>query len=141
MYLPNLEFPAVQRDSHSAPFFDAAARGELVLRVCNQCQTLLAVAAFSCSACLAGHLGWQVVSSAAKLVTWTSIHTKPDTAGATRQTVVGTGEFDEGPWLNARLAVDSTDLLREGLQLTIGFVTSGTAEAPGEIVPYWKLSS
>jgi uncharacterized protein len=105
-------FPVVERDDASAEFFDAAARGELVLP------------------------GVGPVSGAATLVSWVVVHRAPlpALAGAVPY-VSAVVELAEGPWLLVRLVDADPSALRVGAALVARYVRSGTDDQPGETLP------
>jgi uncharacterized protein len=106
----------VERDTHSAPFFDAAARGELLLRYSPSSGEWSEPAAVVCSVTQAEDLEWRPAAGTGELVTWT---VKPGRDAP--DTVVGIVELAEGPWLTMRLDLPPTRL-REGLPIRVGFV-------------------
>jgi uncharacterized OB-fold protein len=120
---------AVSRDEASAPFFDAAASGRLLVRRCADCghwvapYTRMGQALDRCPACTSPRLEWAEASGAATLVTWTVLHTRE---GAGRP--IGVVELDEGPWLTARVDADPATL-SAGMALTVAFARPGGGEA------------
>jgi uncharacterized OB-fold protein len=126
--------PAVQRDDFSAPFFDAAAQGILLVRRCENGHFLAPSSGSShgnslrCHECQSGRVDWHPASGMATLVSWIVLHPR-DGGGETRR--AGLVELEEGPWMYALLDVPSDLELRVGLALRVGFVpTDG-----GETIP------
>ncbi len=123
----------VERDPHSAPFFDAAAEGALLLRYSPSSGEWSEPAARVCSVTQATDLEWRESTGTGGLVTWTI---KPG-RGSTPDTVVGIVELAEGPWLTVPLDIPPAEL-REGLPIRITFVRPehseplpvGTVELP-----------
>lgn len=101
----------VVRDDHSAPFFEAAAEGRLLLRFSPSSGEWSEPAARFCSVSQADDLEWREASGAGSLVSWT---VKPGRATEDRPavpTVIGIVELEEGPWLPLQLPdVDPADL-------------------------------
>jgi uncharacterized OB-fold protein len=126
--------PAVARDEASAALFDAAARGRLWLRRCLRCQTILAPAARSCTACHADELGACCVAGRATLVSWVVVYDPPTPLLADNVPyAVGIVEVEGGAWMIARIvAMDVT--LHVGSGLEVHFFNSGSDES-GEAVP------
>ena len=127
----------VARDDASAPYFDAAADGQLVVRQCAVCSQLFPPAQVECPG---GHaLTWVGVAGTATLVTWAvddGTTTAPELANATGDgEVIGIVELDEGLCLNTALpGVDAVDL-REGLPMRVSFVALGGGEPVPVFVP------
>lgn len=93
----------VVRDDFSAPFFEAAAEGRLLLRFSPSSGAWSEPAARFCSVSQAADLEWREAGGAGRLVTWT---VKPGRATEDRPavpTVIGIVELDEGPWLSLLL--------------------------------------
>jgi uncharacterized OB-fold protein len=125
---------AVGRDEASAPFFDAAASGQLLVKRCAACGHWVApysrggVAPDRCPQCTSDRLEWAAASGDATLVTWTVVHTREGPAPP-----VGVVELAEGPWLTAPLEADPSVLVA-GMALTVGFARPGG----GEPVPVFR---
>jgi uncharacterized OB-fold protein len=125
------------RDEASAPFFDAAASGQLVVRSCPVCSRLFPPAQVECPS---GHaLTWVPVSGAATLVTWAvddGTSTAPELASAAGDgEVIGIVELEEGPWLNTALPGVDAATLRDGQPMRVEFVALGGGEAVPVFVP------
>jgi uncharacterized OB-fold protein len=135
----------IARDEPSAPFFDAAADGRLLIRRCAACGHWIApymrmgVTLDRCPACTSDRLEWAEASGRGTLVTWTVVHQAgrrraDDEHGAHP---VGVVELDEGPWLTARLDADGTDLAA-GMELQVAFVRPGGGEPVPVFGPAWR---
>jgi uncharacterized OB-fold protein len=130
-----MNLPAVERDDYSAPFFDAAKRGELAMPRCANGHFMPATQGYGgpvvrCRTCLDDRFEWATVSGGARLVSWTVLHLR-DQNPPTR--VAGVVELDEGPWLNALITVADHTVLRAGMPMTVGFVDTG--DGAGERIP------
>jgi uncharacterized OB-fold protein len=93
----------VVRDDFSAPFFDAAAEGRLLLRWSPSSGEWSEPAAQVCSVTQAADLEWREASGAGRLVSWTVKTARPVGDEPPAVTVIGIVEFDEGPWLVLQL--------------------------------------
>jgi uncharacterized OB-fold protein len=128
----------VVRDEASAPFFDAAAEGRLLIRRCAACGHWIApyqrmgASLDRCPACTSDRLEWAAAAGTGILVTWTVVHGR--TGGAER--TVGVVELAEGPWLTAPLDADPAGLVA-GTEMAVGFERPGG----GEPVPVFRLAS
>jgi len=125
---------AISRDEASAPFFDAAAGGQLLIRRCADCghwtvpYTRMGQVLDRCPNCTSARLEWAPASGDATLVTWTVVHTRE---GPLRP--VGVVELAEGPWLTAPVDADPASLAA-GMALEVGFERPGG----GEPVPLFR---
>jgi len=119
---------AARRDDESAPFFDAAGRGELVVRRCAQCRHLRAPEVRGCPRCYDGAFTWSAVSGRATLVSWAVAHERqPD--GETLTKPFALVELEEGPWITAPLVDVAIDTVAAGDALHVRFVRLGGGEA------------
>ena len=120
---------AVVRDAASAPFFDAAADGRLLVRRCEACGHWVApymrigASLDRCPACTADRLVWAEAAGTATLVTWTVVHSRGGEAPRT----VGVVELDEGPWMTVRLDPAAAPLAA-GMPLAVGWDRPGGGE-------------
>lgn len=127
----------IERDEASAPFFDAAREGRLVVRRCADCDALYPPAQ---PACPAGHdLTWVGVAGTATLVTWTvdqGTSISPDLAAADGSgDVLGIVELDEGLWLNVALPGVDPAALKAGQAMQVDFLALGGGEPVPVFVP------
>jgi uncharacterized OB-fold protein len=113
----------VERDPYSAPFFDAAAEGTLLLRYSPSSGEWSEPAAQVCSVTQATDLEWRPAAGTGQLVTWTI---KPGRL-STPDTVVGIVELAEGPWLTVPLDIPPASLC-EGLPIRVTFVRPEDSE-------------
>lgn len=98
-------WPTIERDAKSTPFFDAAARDELLIKRCEHCAQLLPPESAVCTTCGRTDLSWLPATGAGRLVTWTVVHRAPNRAYAdVVPYTVGIVELDEGPWLSGRIS-------------------------------------
>ena len=91
----------LRRDAWSAPFFDAAARGTLMILRCADCQECSAPQARRCAFCSSDLIDWIESAGRGEVVTWTIPHVRD--GDSTRPAyVVAVVQLDEGPWLHAQ---------------------------------------
>jgi uncharacterized OB-fold protein len=121
----------VERDEVSAPFFDAAANGVLLIRHCPVCGTAYPPYQRRCAD--GRELEWMPASGRAVLVTWATEHAPPldpVLAGADGATsTFGLVELDEGPWLQVPLIDVEIESLAEGVTMQVQFVRPDGGEA------------
>lgn len=126
----------VQRDDYSAPFFDAAANGTLLLRRCADCGHLSPPAARRCGACYRADVDWFEAAGTGRIVTWAVPQIRDETGAMSPAYVLAVVELDEGPWLHAQVVGDPTGL-RADAAVTVSFETVGD----GEPLPVLRLDS
>lgn len=121
----------IERDDASALFFDAAARGVLLLRRCPGCGAVYAPHWQRCWD--RDDLEWAEASGEGVLVTWAVDHQDPldpSLAGPDGHTsVFGFVELTEGPWLQVPIVDTDPAALRAGLPMVVRFLRPGGGEA------------
>lgn len=106
----------VGRDTATADFFDATARGELLIHRCADCGRHSPPPARSCAACQSGALLQVPARGLGRLLTWSIVHRKDRPP-----TVVGIVELDEGPWLHANIDDVDPEAIAAGQRLEVGY--------------------
>jgi len=120
----------VERDDASAPFFDAAAEGTLLIRRCPSCGTHYAPQQPRCAD--GTELEWVPASGRGTLVTWAVDHAPaldPLLASSDGTSTFGLVELDEGPWLQVPIVDTASGRLAEGRAVSVRFVRPGDGEA------------
>ena len=125
----------VERDDYSGPFFDGCARGQLLLRRCPRCGSFAAPAVERCGRC-GVPLEWAAAKGEGRLVTWSAGDKTPGDIG----NIAGIVELDEGPWIHARIVVDSIDEMRSGLPVHAEFCRPND-DGLGEYIPFFVAGS
>lgn len=95
----------VERDPHTAEFFEGTARNELLIRQCLDCGKSSEPEAAQCPACGSTDVHWHPASGRGKVVSWVISHLRTGDRSA-----LGIIELDEGPWLWAPIAGDHARL-------------------------------
>jgi uncharacterized protein len=134
---PGEIFPAVERDEASADFFDAAARGELLVRRCPHSGDVLGPQARACPSCGSADLEPFTASGRGALVSWAVVHQAPvPSLAAAVPYLTGVVELDEGAWLLVRLVECDGRELRAGTPVSVRFLPSGAPDdqPPGEVL-------
>jgi hypothetical protein len=135
--LSGVRGPVIGRDEHSAPFFDAAQRGELLIRRCPACGRWFGPDARTCTDCTGCELVWQPAAGTAALVTWAVVHSAPHGIFSDQLPyVTAYVELTEGPWLSARIVGNAPGELRAGAGLTVTFISADE----GESYPVFRLT-
>jgi uncharacterized protein len=120
----------VERDDASAPFFDAAANGTLLVRHCPACGATYQPQQPRCAD--GTELEWVPASGRGTLVAWAVDHSPaldPALASSDGWSVFGLVELDEGPWLQVPIVDVDPATLVAGRTMHVRFVRPGTGEA------------
>lgn len=90
--------PAPPESELSRPYWEAAARGELVIQGCASCGTLRHYPRLLCDQCYSDEVTWTVASGRAVIHSWTVAHHAyhPAFIGELPYTIV-TVDLEEGP--------------------------------------------
>jgi uncharacterized OB-fold protein len=96
-----MDLGIVRADARSVPFFEAAARDELLVKRCSRCGRWFGPEATGCAGCGESSLGWEAASGRGTLISFAVLPAKDAEA---EPGVLALVELDEGPWLHTRLA-------------------------------------
>lgn len=121
---PISERPVPVPDDLSAPFWEAAARHELALQHCAECEVPRHPPRYRCPSCGSSEPGvWRAVNKPLRLQSWTTIHAAV-LPGTPPPFTVGQAGLDAGPHVEivADIAADDPRDLRIGQPMTIGYV-------------------
>src|SRR4051812_21166179 len=66
--------PAIEPDEASAPFFEGAARGVLMIQRCNACGEWLAPVVEACTECLSEEVAWEQSSGRGSVHAFAIVH-------------------------------------------------------------------
>jgi len=111
--------PVPVPDEASAPFFEGAARGELMLQRCRSCGAFMWPVRARCIECFAGDLEWKAASGRAELYSFVVVHQRYP--GFEEPYVLATVETPEGVRFNTSIIGADADELSIGMQLTVAF--------------------
>jgi uncharacterized OB-fold protein len=121
-----MTFPSVTRNAESETFFDAAARGVLMLRQCTACSRVRAARRRTCRHCGDTAAWWVKSAGEATLITWARHPVRASTAGTG---LFGLVELGEGPWMETVLVDVRDEQLQVGLPLRVRFVSGDSGDA------------
>jgi uncharacterized OB-fold protein len=121
---PVRPLPALTPDT--APFYEAAARGELRFQRCADCRTWRHYPRPACPACLSRRFAWERATGDGEVYTWTIVHgpTLPAFADEVPYNVVDV-LLDEGLHFVSQVLDCPPEALRPGLPVTAVFVPAG----------------
>jgi len=121
--------PVPVPDAHSAPFFDGARAGRLMLRRCRACDTFMSPIAGigapvrpRCVACFSGDLEWAASSGRGSLYSFVIMHQLYDEAFASDIPYnIAVVETDEGVRLTTQVVGCANEALVIGMALAVVF--------------------
>ena len=111
--------PVPVPDEASAPFFQGAARGELVLQRCRSCGAFMWPVKPRCVECFSAEVEWTPASGRAELYSFVVVHQRY--AGFEEPYIIATVETPEGVRFNASIVGVDRDELEIGMQLEVVF--------------------
>ena len=94
-------------DESSAPFFEGAARGDLVLQRCQSCEKWMWPVKYRCIHCFAPDVEWQPASGRATLYSLSVVHQQYP--GFPSAYVIATVVTDEGVRFNTSLVGEGAE--------------------------------
>jgi uncharacterized OB-fold protein len=128
------ERPQPLHDTVSSGYWEACARGELLVQRCTSCGQLQHYPRVMCTQC-AGEPEWQQVSGRGTVHTFTII--RQNYAKPFRELLpyaVAMIELDEGPMLMSNVTDCDVDDMRIGMAVEVWFDSDGAEGA----IPYWR---
>jgi uncharacterized OB-fold protein len=123
----------VDDDRDTGGFFAAARRGELVVRVCDGCDTPLHMPRAYCRTCGSWDGRWQPVAGTGTVYSWTVVEHQVHPAYPAPYTVVLV-ELDDPPGVRLVGRLPGRQALAAGQPMRVWFETV----ADGVVVPQWK---
>jgi uncharacterized protein len=128
--MSSVPYGPVDRDATTATFFDAAARGELVVRACRAGH-LSSPEVLACTSCRDDVLAWSApLSGDATLMTWIVVPGRASADGVVPPPKIAAAvELAEGPWVTTGLVDLDPSTLHAGLSLRVRFIRPEDSEA------------
>jgi uncharacterized protein len=120
-------------DPDTAGFFDAARRGELAIRICDSCGTVLHTPRAYCSACGSWDSSWRAVRPTGTLYSWTVTRHQVNPEFPVPYTVVLV-QLDDAPDVRLLGHLPGTPDLTGGQPMVARFEET----APGVVIPQWE---
>lgn len=111
--------PVPVPDEASAPFFEGAARGELVLQHCGSCGAFMWPVRTRCVECFSNEVEWAPASGRAELYSFVVVHQRYP--GFEEPYVLATVQTSEGVRFNTSIADADADELEIGMPLEVVF--------------------
>jgi uncharacterized OB-fold protein len=113
------ERPVPVPDEASAPFFEGAARGELMLQRCRSCGAYMWPVRARCVECFSNEVEWEAASGRAELYSFVVVH--QPYPGFEEPYVLATVQTPEGVRFNTSIVGADADELTIGMQLAVVF--------------------
>jgi hypothetical protein len=111
--------PVPVPDEASAPFFEGAARGELMLQRCGSCGAFMWPVKTRCVECFSGEVEWARASGRGELYSWAVVHQRYP--GFEEPYVLATVETSEGVRFNTSVVGVEESELEIGMPLEAVF--------------------
>lgn len=117
---PRFDLP--EADAFTRPYWDAAARGHLLIRRCADCGLAHHYPREFCPRCWSESVGWERASGRATLYTWSVVHRNDlPPFGARVPYIAAVVELAEGPRTMTELVGCAGGELRVGMELRVDF--------------------
>jgi len=104
------------------PFYDACARGELILQHCQHCSHVLFYPRTHCDACQSEQLVWQGASGAGVIASYTVVR-RGVSADFEAPYVIALVDLVEGPRMMSQIVDVDFDALAVGLSVAVDFAS------------------
>ena len=104
------------------PFYDACARGELILQHCQHCGHVLFYPRTHCDACQSEHLVWQRASGAGVIASYTVVR-RSVSADFEAPYVIALVDLVEGPRMMSQIVDVDFDALAVGVSVNVDFAS------------------
>ena len=123
----------VDDDHDTGGFFEAARRGELVVRACSSCGTLLHLPRAFCHRCGSWDGEWRPVAGTGTLHTWTVVDHQVHPAYPVPYTIVLV-DLDDAPGVRLLGHLPGSPDLQAGMPMRVRF----DEIADGVVLPQWE---
>ena len=117
-----IEKPLPRPSEDSAPYWEAAHRGELRMQRCGACGHVRFPPALLCPRCLSEQHEWTPLSGRGKVYSWIVVHQSQHPAfNADAPYNVAIVELEEGPRLHTNLVDCANDQIHIGMPVEVVF--------------------
>ncbi|KOG36946.1 Zn-ribbon domain-containing OB-fold protein [Streptomyces resistomycificus] len=125
-------FDLPEADGFTRTYWDAAARGRLLLRRCGECGRPHHYPREFCPHCWSEDVDWEPASGRATLYTWSVVHRNDLPPFAERTPyVAAVVDLAEGPRMMTQVVECAPDRLRAGMPLEVTFADGVPVFRPG----------
>lgn len=117
-----IDKPLPRPSEDTAPYWEAAHRGELRMQACADCGHIRFPPSLLCPRCLSEKAEWQQLSGRGKVYSWIVVHQSQHPAfNADTPYNVVIVELEEGPRLHSQLVDCPNDQIRIGMPVEVVF--------------------
>ncbi len=117
-----IERPLPRPTEDSAPYWEAAQKGELRMQRCGECGHVRFPPALLCACCLSENAEWVRLSGRGTVYSWIVVHQSQHPAfNADTPYNVTIVELDEGPRLHTNLVDCPSDQIYIGMRVEVVF--------------------
>lgn len=127
----------VDDDIDTGGFFEAARRGELVVRCCDGCDAVLHVPRMYCRHCGSWEGRWATVAGRAHLWSWTVVTHQVHPSYPVPYTVVLVDLVD-APGVRLVGRIDGEPTLTAGMAMEAWFDVVGEVDGRSVVLPQWR---
>ncbi|NGO08471.1 Zn-ribbon domain-containing OB-fold protein [Streptomyces sp. HC44] len=124
-------FDVPEVDAFTRPYWGAAARGQLLVRRCEECGRAHHYPREFCPHCWSEDVAWEQASGRATLYTWSVVHRNDlPPFGERTPYVAAVVDLAEGPRMMTEVVECEADALRVGMGLEVAFREAGEVVVP-----------
>jgi uncharacterized OB-fold protein len=117
-----IEKPLPRPNEDSAPFWEAACKGELRMQRCGDCGHVRFPPSLLCARCLSEHAEWVKLSGRGTVYSWIVVHQSQHPAfNADVPYNVAIIELEEGPRLHTNIIGCTNDQIHIGMPVAVAF--------------------
>jgi len=127
----------VTDDPDSGPFFEAAARGELVIRFCGRCERPLHLPKAFCPDCHEDAGEWRPVRGTGRVHSWTTVEHQVHPGHPTPYTVVIV-ELDDHPEVRLLGSLPGRADVHAEMAMEVWFEDVDDGADGGVVLPQWR---
>lgn len=127
-----MNLPVPRPTPETAPYWKAAAQGELHMQQCNACRKYYFYPRPTCPYCHGSEVTWRAVSGRARLVSYVINQRPLPPFDPKTPLVIGLVELEEGPRMMTNIVdVEAVPAALElDMELSVRFVTRGDQKLP-----------
>jgi uncharacterized protein len=124
-----LPAPAPPVNPETKPYWDATARGQLLVRQCQDCQALIWYPRAHCPECASPRTRWLPVSGRGRVYSYTVNYRGEGPYQGCEPYVLAYVELEEGPRMMTNIVEADQEALQVGLPVEVVFHDTGEASA------------
>ena len=133
--MTELPSPAPAPNAETAPFWDATARGVMLLQRCNSCGSTIWYPRWLCPICGSTDTSWYEASGRGSIYSFTVVRRGDGPYREVGPYVLAYVELEEGPRIVTNVLTDDPDAVRVGQAVTVTFTDTGEGTALPRFTP------